>query len=69
MECEAERIPNLLERLDLAKFQLKELKHFDEYEHKSLYSTRSLGKTLELVYSLTFNFDILVTVPISSSST
>lgn len=61
MEGEAERIPNLLERLDLSKFHLKELKHFDDYEHKNLYSNRSLGKTLEIAYTLTFNFDILVT--------
>jgi hypothetical protein len=46
MEGEGERIPNLLERFELGKFQLKELKHLDEFEHKSVGYSSKLGKTL-----------------------
>lgn len=56
----------MLEKIELSKFQLKEFRNLDDFEQRNLdYSAKSIGKTLEVTYNNTFNFDLLLTVSIA----
>jgi hypothetical protein len=62
LDIETERSTKIIDKIDLTKFTIKENKRFDEIEHRGLGSNKPFAKTLEVMFTANFNYDVLATV-------